>query len=336
MNGNQEIFLNEESIWRNITISKDGSKVAAITDDFVNDIFVFDFNLDEGVTFNLFNPTFTQGQSTGDVQYADYMEFDHSGEFLMYDSYNVIDVSFGEQIDYWDISFIQIWDNEVNFWSDGNNIQKLFNTIPENTSIGNPTFAKDAPFIVAFDFIDASGNVTIIAKNIETGAQSDVGIFQSADLTFPNYSIDDSQMIFNAATQNGDPVIGIIGMDASRLNPDGGSPEILINGGRWATWFALGDRELVSQQNINFDFDFLLSPNPSVQNIDINLQLDKSRAINNIEIFDVTGKLVKSISVNENIDRFNKQIDVSSFEKGNYLLTISVEGNHLVKSFVKM
>ncbi len=336
VNGSTESTIQDDPIWRNVTISKDGSKIAAITDDQVNEIFVYDFNLDEGRTFTLFNPTFTQGQATGDVQYADVMEFDHTGEFILYDSYNKISSSFGTEIDYWDISFIQVWENTQNNWTDGQNIQKLFNNIPENTSIGNPTFAKDAPFIVAFDFINEAGDVTILATNIETGEQSSNGIFESGELTYPNYSIDDGQIIFDAFNQSGQEVIGIVEMQSDRLNPTNQSPAVFIEGGRWGNWFALGERELVSQKDIDFDFDLALKPNPSTDQIQLNIAFKKPLQVNDLSIFDLNGKKLRTIKLNQKTSLLNESIDVSTLASGKYLLQLHIEDQYLAKPFVKL
>ena len=58
-----------------------------------NRIHVFDFDLQEFRIFDLFNPTTSDPSTggsvtTGDVQFADAMEFDFTGEFLMYDAFN--------------------------------------------------------------------------------------------------------------------------------------------------------------------------------------------------------------------------------------------------------
>ena len=48
---------------------------------------------------------------------------------------------------------INVWNNEENRYALGN-IFKLFNGLPEDVSIGNPTFSKNSPNIIAFDFIE--------------------------------------------------------------------------------------------------------------------------------------------------------------------------------------
>ena len=137
-------------------ISKDATKIAAVTGDlsageFENRIIVFDLVNLVSREFELFNPTFSENNtSTTGVQYADVMEFDFTGENLIYDAFNVLDGVF-DQISYWDIGIINVFDNETQQFGDGN-IFKLFTGLPEEVSIGNPTFAKNSPNIIAFDF----------------------------------------------------------------------------------------------------------------------------------------------------------------------------------------
>ena len=62
--------------------------------------------------FTLYNPTYS-GVSTGDVLYADAMEFDLSGEYIMYDAENEINSNWQASIKYWDIGFIKVWNNKT-------------------------------------------------------------------------------------------------------------------------------------------------------------------------------------------------------------------------------
>ncbi|MEM7283585.1 MAG: hypothetical protein AAF438_18370, partial [Pseudomonadota bacterium] len=99
------------------------------------------FRLDtgNGQDFELFNPSTAQGVSTGDVSYADVLEWDFSGEFVMYDALSELN-NLNGTVEFWDIGFIRVWNNDSNNFSDGF-ISKLFTGLPDNTSVGNPTFS---------------------------------------------------------------------------------------------------------------------------------------------------------------------------------------------------
>ncbi|MEL7021016.1 MAG: M4 family metallopeptidase, partial [Bacteroidota bacterium] len=75
---NQEFVLQDDPIWRNVVISKDGLRIAAITSDLEPRIIVFDLaaNPARSMVYTLDNPTYAEGVETGDVQFADAMEFD--------------------------------------------------------------------------------------------------------------------------------------------------------------------------------------------------------------------------------------------------------------------
>ncbi len=128
--------------WRQAAISKDGLFLAALTNTQLPEIYIFDLLNNTQRAFSLYNPTYSEGQITGDVQYADVLEFDYSGTHIMYDSYNEITNNQGDKIGYWDIGFLEFWKNNQFAPADNAFISKLFSGIPENTSIGDPPLPK--------------------------------------------------------------------------------------------------------------------------------------------------------------------------------------------------
>jgi len=330
-----EIILQDQPIWRNVVISKDGTKLAAITDDQVNEINVYDFGTQSWNTFTLFNPTFTQGVSTDDVEYADVMEFDHSGEFLIYDAFNKINSNFGSEITYWDINIIEVWNNNSGSFTDGSNIQKLFNGLPENTSVGNPTYAKNATYVVAFDFIDEVGDASIIAVNLETGETSDPPIFENIVLNYPNYSINDRQMLFDANDEDGDIVLGRIDINSDFINSDLNSPVIFIEGGQWGVWYAIGNRDLVSVDATTPGLKLKLSPNPSYDQITVDIDGFDSGELN-FEIINQMGRSISNIKVAYRANASKQNIDISSLTPGAYVLRITQDDKYSNLKFLKM
>ena len=84
-------IFDDQGLWRNVIVSKDGSTIAVLTDQLVNEIIVFSLETGAQEFFTLFNPTFSQdGSTTGDVNFADAMEFDFTGEWIMYDAQSTI------------------------------------------------------------------------------------------------------------------------------------------------------------------------------------------------------------------------------------------------------
>ncbi|HMX39669.1 MAG TPA: M4 family metallopeptidase, partial [Saprospiraceae bacterium] len=237
-------ILENQAIWHNAALSKDGRFVALTTEERDNYILIYDFVNNASREYRLYNPTYTQGQVTGDVQYSDVMEFDYSGEYLMYDAYN--EYPNGQTLSYWDIGFLQFWENgkfadPADFF-----ISKLFNGLPDNTSVGNPAIAKNSPYIIAFDFIDETDapNVynDIYGVNTETGDYGKL-VTNNGTLGWPNFTRTDNAILFERASANGALSLRLQGLAPSKIAPQGSSTA-LISERNWGVWFANGNRSL--------------------------------------------------------------------------------------------
>ncbi len=255
--------LSASPVWRNAVISKDGRYVAALTTDADNYIYIFDLFFGTQEAFRLYNPTYSTGQITGDVQYADVLEFDYSGEYIMYDAYNQLSSTQSGDISYWDIGFLQFWENGA--FADGNNafISKLFSGLPEKTSIGNPAFAKNSPYIIAFDFInDLNGQYDVYGANSETGDYN-VVVPNNGDLGWPNYNRLDNALIYEGPDGNNVTNIYKHGLAADKISPSGNESQFIANH-NWGVWYADGDRSLAVGTNEPGKglFDISVSPNP--------------------------------------------------------------------------
>ncbi len=82
--------------------------------------------------------------------------------------------------------------------------------------------------------------------------------------------------------------------------------------------------QFVALNNADFDSsDFIISPNPATNNVDIQLQ-NTSETIDTISIIDVLGKTIRSLTT---ISDNQVQIDVSDFSKGIYFIEITTSSN---------
>ncbi len=277
-----------QQIWRNIAVSKDGSKIAALTTDYDNTIFVYDYNSGQGQLFTLYTPT-SGGTITYDVQYADVLEWDYSGEYIMYDAYNVL----AGGIDYWDISFIRVWDKQSNSFGDGF-INKLFSALPENSSVGNPVFSKNSPYIIAFDFLDGSSgfgtDYFVLGANLQTG---DVGtLVENNTLGWPHYSIDDNTLIFDILDQTNTLQISAVSVAPDKISSTS-NPQDFVYGGHWGVWYALGDRPLVhTKENPITVEELRLSPNPTTDRVYILWEgMEQAQEVQ-LSMYDLKGHLI--------------------------------------------
>ena len=329
----EQVVISDEAIWRNVVISKDGNRLAALTDEIENEIFVYDYGLADGKTFELFNPTYTEGITTGDVLFADVLEFDLTSNYILYDAANEISSNTAESITYWDMGLIKVWDKDVNNFDDGK-IIKIFPTLSTDISIGNPTFSKNSPFIIAFDLISEDRR-QVIGANLETG---DTGlIYENTVLGYPSYSKSDEQIIFNLPASGSQRELGLLNVNDDKISvstpPSDPSFFSSFVSSRWGVWFSNGTRTLSKLENLEADDShFSIYPNPT-QEV---LHLDVAYGIKpkKIEIYDLHGNLIQQIEGSSLGDM--QQIDTSEFSSGMYILSVYTSDKKLSKSFVKI
>jgi len=314
----EESEIQNETIWGNVAVSKEGDKIAAVTTEQDSTIWVYSYQKQQWAYFHLYNPGTQTGIQTDNVLYADALEWTFDGEYIMYDAYNQFNNNSAQPSDYWDVSFIKVWDNATGDWADGS-VFKMFTNLPEGVSIGNPSFAKNSPYIAAFDYVDNSGtvsNVTILSVNLETG---DVGqVFNNGDmLGYPNYSKADDNIIFNATTGT-DQVVGKISMQPDKIHPTGDAT-VLVTAAKWGVWYSTGIRtvdvnEATSKNKIR------VYPNPTSGTVLIDLSgYNEEGGL--VELFDIRGKKLTTNTFKTH--QTEAELDLSAFNQGVYLLKVS-------------
>ena len=330
-----ESVLSSNTIWTNVIISKDGSKIAAVTNNTDTSIWVYDFPTQQWGRYYLYNPTFTQGVSSGDVLYADAMEWDYSGEYIIYDALNRINAVSGTPIEYWDVGVLRVWDDSLNTFGDGT-ITKLFSNLPQGVSIGNPSLAKNSAYIIAFDYIDEPNNdFKLIAADLIT---NQVGvIYTNSDLSFPNYSTYDDQIIFDAEDFFGDDIIGVIDVQADKITPTG-SAVGLVNEARWGVWFAQGNRDstvatkpILSTGNPDAPQVF---PNPFSNKMTISYQNETGEDVT-LTIFNIDGAALHTEIIGGQKGLNVHDLNLKRFETGIYIIHTTIGDKAFVNKVMK-
>ncbi len=337
----EERVVSNQAVWRNAVISKDGNKLALLEtvtgDGNDNNIVVIDLPSNSEDVFELFNPSYTQGVQTGDVEYADAMEFDLTSNILMYDAFNVVESTLGtNNIEYWDIGFLQVWNPQTNGWPVTTQIDKLFGSLPENISIGNPTWSKNSPYIIAFDVIEENsfGSIenTILGMNIETYDQNSVT--NNRILAYPNYSRLDDALVFDYVDGN-EEGLGIIQLNTDKITAS--SAQASLGGGlRWGTWFTTGSRVLSDIEDIVEDKSALvISPVPANSELLISVSEEVFISAVNIEISNMVGEKLMRKVINAT-DMSNYKLDISDLSSGTYILSVRNADKILSKKFIKL
>lgn len=311
--------ISSAPIWRNAAISKDGNRAAALSDENDNGLYIFDFVNGGNKKFDLYNPTFTQGVSTGEVKFADVIEWDYSGEWVMYDALNGVDGDFGE-IEYWDIGFVNVWNTQSSDFRDGE-VSKLYSLVPENVSIGNPTFSKLSPYIIAFDYHeDGQSAYDLLTANLETGDVSDPPIFRNSSWNVPNFTPNDKQISFDGSTNSGSNVLALLGLTSDKLSSSG-NPSVFLEGGRRGVWFANGVRDVTSAEDIDNQSFVNVFPNPSTGEITIELENDLGQKVE-AQFFDLLGRPFSTQKLNQG----KNQINLEFLSDGTYFVSIKSDG----------
>jgi PKD repeat protein len=269
LNTNEQI-ISGYAFYDNIAISKDGKRLAVTKIYADASIYVIDLESGKGTRFILYNPTTGQfNTNTGGVLYADALEFDVTGEYLIYDACNAISSKTQEDIYYWDIGFIKVWDNNKQNFGNGS-ISKLFNTLPDNISIANPVFSNNSPFIIAFDGFSSVGfteEFGVYAANFETGEIKK--IIDNDRLGYPSFSRNDNRIAYSATNIFGMQVVESIKLASDKITSRG-DPGVLVPDAKWPVYFATGNRALGLPPGANFIADYRYGDAPlKVKYIDI-------------------------------------------------------------------
>lgn len=317
--------ISDAPTWRNVAVSKNGRFLAAISKTPEPVIYLYDFSVNpvKSAAYTLFNPTYSRDPlRTNEVQYSDVLEFDYSNTRLMYDAYNEFTSTSGQKISYWDIAFLEFFKNSA--LADPNKvfISKLINGLPENTSVGNPTFAKNSPFIVAFDFIDeGAAQYDIYGANIQTG-DIEILVEDNKDLGVPNYNRLDNQIIYQGPNTPTTLSIYRRAVAASKIQP-AGAEQLFIQNHEWAVWFANGKRSLnVSTTQAGEPVERItLAPNPAIGYTKLSFAVE-SGGETYLTIVDALGRVV------------NQQRQI--VDKGDNTLTLDVQNLPSGTYFVRM
>jgi len=99
-NGTGEEIVSSDGVWKSIALSPDGNRLAATTDPNIvgvdSTIYIFDFvNPNNNKAVHLFAPTTVEGINNDITLFADALDWDLSGSFVLYDAFNSIPQSGG-------------------------------------------------------------------------------------------------------------------------------------------------------------------------------------------------------------------------------------------------
>jgi bacillolysin len=231
--------------WFNAAISKDGKRIAAIANETQNNNYIYVFDLADGrggTKFELYNPTYSQGVNSGKVNFAEALEWDLTGEYVVYDAQNQVGGWFSQTRKFYDVGVLRAWDPIKKTFGDGS-IEKLFSDVPEGVSVGNPTFAKTNAGILAFDYIDENEDQYYILT-LDLNKSSDaLKYFEINTIGFPDFSKTDEYLTFDYVENNRNYIAGVK-LRSDKITADLSSATALAIDKTYGVSFANGTREL--------------------------------------------------------------------------------------------
>ena len=198
-------------------------------------------------------------------------------------------------------------------------------------SIGNPTFAKNSPNIIAFDFreIDPISDETtfnVLALDRETGDVT--SIFENNVFGFPSYSLEDDELIFNVVN-NGELILAITEVAADKITASG-DVFIFTEGADWGIFMGDGTRDLsTNTEEIAAASGLTVYPNPITDEFVIDLSESELRD-GLIEIFDMGGQKIMEQTLDSRVT-----ISSETWVPGQYLIRVQSGQEILLKKVIK-
>ncbi|HCL27483.1 MAG TPA: hypothetical protein DIC52_03480 [Candidatus Latescibacteria bacterium] len=302
IDGSDERVLSDTRDWKSISLSPDGSKLAATTMFQEGMIVLLDLvDSEQSKAIPLKRPTTQEGVTTSVVRFADALDWDPAGEFLIYDAYNAIPRGTGDSLSFWDVTLLE---PEEEFFV------PLFPPQIEGVQLGNPTIARASGRHVVFDRFDSREGVKsneVWVYDLVTGDKGMIVSTGSA-IAFPTFSADDTELIYQRRDRFGADVVARIPLDESHLRA-AGEEQVFLTGAKIPNWLVIADEEdpttSVGQTHEGATtpatYELLGSyPNPFNPTTTIRFQL-ATAAMVDLSIFDVRGALVARLLRQERI-----------------------------------
>lgn len=236
----EKTVIQSQAMWSNVAISKDGKRLAAISKYQDTSIYVYDYDKKTWYRYMLYAPTFTTGVKAPGPLYADGLEWDYTGQNIIYDCFNKVKNAEGADIAYWDINIINVWNNSTNASTEGK-ISKLF-SLSEGDNVGNPTFSKNSPQKIAFDYFNEDEEIYgVIGYDI---AENNIDVIAiNNTLGFPTYDKLDARVAF-ATDSSGIDVVKYVNINKDKISSTD-TPKKLVNWAKWPVFYTVGNRNVV-------------------------------------------------------------------------------------------
>ena len=278
-----ESAISSSGIWSSIASSPDGTRVAATTKWADSLIYIFDIlNPSMSTSYHLYNPY--QGREPNSVLFADALDWDIGGRYLVFDCYCKINEVSGVS-QYWNVLFLDINTKEI---------FPVFSEPAKGFSFANPSLACSGLPLFAFDHINQNSGINEV--RVTDYSKKMLGTIEENrnSLSFPTFSSYDSSLVF-MRIENGTPCLRKIQLDNSKLKPLSASTQI-ASGYLFPNWFVVGNvskaDDLTDKKIIKSKI--IVTSNSIHGTATINYSLHLNASIN-LNLFDMNGRLIANL-----------------------------------------
>jgi len=220
--------LSDEGGWWSVALSPDGTNLAATTVEEDGRIYVFDLTSSDSDFYDLTAQNSTPGAVADQVVFADVLEWTLDGQFIVYDALNRSTLG-GQEFEFWDINLLRIEDGEC---------FRVFQSLPQGESIGNPTLAQNSDGRIAFDYASNDGNIYVIGYDFQTGTSGTITNNQQSQGR-PAFSGDDRLVYYQYISSQA--FIYQVTLEADGITGTG-DDAIWAEDGYAPVWYTLGTR----------------------------------------------------------------------------------------------
>lgn len=330
--GSKEEPLTSNGVWASVSLSPDGTKLAATTTFADSSIYIIELTEQGNLyKYKLYTPTTQEGVKEFNVLYADAIDWNLTSDYLIFDNYSEIAKTGDEKLSFWSVNALKI---------DDGLILNIFPPQAEGISMGNPSFGQTNDTYFLFDYIDNNlGISNVMSANLFSGKINLVEE-NGASIGFPKYSSDDRTVVFQRYDSFLDkPTIRKIAMDETKTAPAGSSVDYVIDG-LLPTWFTIGSRPVANEPEDHTPYAFSLDqnfPNPFNPSTRISFNIAQAGHVS-LKVYDILGKEAASL-VDEYMSAGNYNIDFNaglhgSLASGVYIYRLNVQGQSISKKMM--
>ncbi len=195
LDGSGEEVINDDGDWGSIALSPDGTKLAATT--VFEDSTIYYFDLDDPANDRAIKLRhWTQDGAPQEItRFADALQWDPSGTFIIYDAYNSQPGLGDSSIDFWEIGVLE--PVEELGWT-------LFPPQPEGVHLANPSLSSRVLADGSIDdcrllyerIDDENEEMQILVEDLCTGQEGELFAVDEPVFTFPRFTNNDREIVF--------------------------------------------------------------------------------------------------------------------------------------------